>query len=509
MKIAYKILASALGILSVFPAVSSVKSDAKCQLLPLPGDNNVNVDTRLSITFGSTPVIGNSGKIRIYDADTDECIDSLDMSIPAGPTVGTKLPKAPYALEPYIYDKPRETNRTVKPGTPSGTAVTTSDQYQLNIIGGFTDGFHFYPVIVNGNKAEIYPHNNMLDYGKSYYVTIDPEVFSIKGREFQGLTKKDGWKFKIKDSAPDASRRTLVVSSDGRGDFNTVQGALDHIPDFNKDAWTVVIMNGDYEELVYIRNKQNVIIEGESREGVYVHYANNEVFNPHPENVSTNEWLGTFPSRRAPFTVDHCNDITLRNFTVATTLKGQAEGLLINGRRNRMERMTVIGSGDCLQANGQLYLNDCKIDGGGDMILGRGTCFFRNCTLISGGPFAWIRNGSGNHGNVFVDCTFKGTHPDALLARTNGTYPHCEMVLINCKLENIAPEGWSGIDRGPYDYVRYWEAGSMNADGSPADLSKRAKGSRQLDSQKDASLIKAYSNPEFVFDGWNPEDASH
>ena len=497
-----KKLIFALAAVIALPAIAR---EVKPMLVPAPGSENVNVDTRLSIIFESEPEIGNSGMIRIYDAETDVCVDSLDMAVPAGPTTPTKLPKAPYTLEPYIYDSPRQTNRTVRPGTPSGTAAPTTDEYQLNIIGGFTDGFHFYPVIVTGNKAEIYPHNNMLDYGGSYYVTVDPGVLSVGGKKFKGVTKKDGWRFRIRQSGPEKERRTLVVDADGKGDFNTVQGALDHIPDFNTEPWTVRIMNGDYEELVYFRNKRNVTIEGESRDGVYVHYANNEVFNPHPADVSTNEWLGTFPSRRAPFMADNCRDLTLRNFTVATTLRGQAEGLLINGLRNRMEDMTVRGSGDCLQANGQLYIENCLIDGGGDMILGRGTCFFKNCTLISGGPFAWVRNGSANHGNVFVDCTFKGTRPDALLARTNGTYPYCEMVLIDCILENISPSGWGGIERGPYEYVRYWEAGSRNPDGSPVDTSRRAEGSRRLDPVKDAALIKAYRNPEFVFDGWNPE----
>ena len=348
-----KKLIFALAAMIALPAMAR---EVKPMLVPAPGSENVNVDTRLSIIFESVPEIGNSGMIRIYDAETDVCVDSLDMSVPAGPTTPTKLPKAPYTLEPYIYDSPRQTNRTVRPGTPSGTAAPTTDEYQLNIIGGFTDGFHFYPVIVTGNKAEIYPHNNMLDYGGRYYVTVDPGVLSVGGKKFKGVTKKDGWRFRIRQSGPEKERRTLVVDADGKGDFNTVQGALDHIPDFNTEPWTVRIMNGDYEELVYFRNKRNVTIEGESRDGVYVHYANNEVFNPHPADVSTNEWLGTFPSRRAPFMADNCRDLTLRNFTVATTLKGQAEGLLINGLRNRMEDMTVRGSGDCLQANGQLYI---------------------------------------------------------------------------------------------------------------------------------------------------------
>ena len=64
-----------------------------------------------------------------------------------------------------------------------------------------------------------------------------------------------------------------------------------------------------------------------------VHYANNEVFNPHPLTVKTNEWPGTFPSRRAAFMLDNCSDILLEDLTIATDLHGQAEGLLLNGER--------------------------------------------------------------------------------------------------------------------------------------------------------------------------------
>lgn len=490
-------------IVSLLSTVVCQAQKAKPVLIPAPGAENVNVDTRLTILFESEPAAGWSGMIRIYDAETDVCVDSLDMSVPAGPVEGTKLPKAPYTLRPYVYDQPRHTNRTIKPGTPSGTAAPTSDEYQLNIIGGFTDGFHFYPVIVRGNKAEIYPHNNMLDYGKSYYVTVDPGVIVLADKSFKGISKKDGWRFSVKPEGAAPSQRRLTVAADGSGDFNTLQGAMDWIPEFSSEDWTVFIKNGDYEELVYFRNKSNVTIEGESREGVKLHYPNNEVFNPHPADVSTNEWLGTFPSRRAPFMMDNCHDMKLRNFTVATTCKGQAEGLLIMGERNDVRNVTVIGDGDALQANGSLYMEDCRIEGGGDTVLGRGPVFFKDCTLLSRGPFAYIRNGSGNHGNVFVGCTFIGLSPRAVFARTNGTYPHCEMVLIDCTLDNIPAEGWEGITKGPHDYVRYWEYGSRNPDGSPADMSRRAEGSLRLDGVKDASIIRAYCDPLFVL-GWRP-----
>ena len=473
-------------------------------LSPAPSAGNVNVDTRLSIMFDSDVTLGDKGMIRIMDAETDICVDSLDLSIPAGPTESTKLPKPPYTLRPYIYDQPRQTNRTAKPGTPSGTAAPTTDEYQLTIIGGFTDGFHFYPVITDGRKTEIYPHNNMLDYGHTYYVTVDPEVFSTSKGRFKGISKKDGWRFSVRSSAPSAENRRLIVAADGSGDFNTLQGAMDFIPDFNDDHWTVFIKNGDYEELVYFRNKRNVTIEGESRDGVYVHYANNEVFNPHPDDVSTNEWLGTFPSRRAAFMMDNCTGMVLRNFTVATTLVGQAEGLLIMGERNQVLDVTIKGSGDALQVNGSTYFDNCVIEGHGDSVLGRGPSFFKNCTLKSRNAFVWIRNTASSHGNVFVGCTFIGIGNRSVLARTNDKYPHSEMVLIDCRLDNVPSEGWSGIDKDNCDYIHYWEFGSTDLNGSPVDFSKRAYGSRRLDPVADKAIIDAYRNPAFVL-GWKPE----
>ncbi|MDE6812475.1 MAG: carbohydrate esterase, partial [Duncaniella sp.] len=106
-----KKLIFALAAVIALPAIAR---EVKPMLVPAPGSENVNVDTRLSIIFESEPEIGNSGMIRIYDAETDVCVDSLDMAVPAGPTTPTKLPKAPYTLEPYIYDSPRQTNRTVR-----------------------------------------------------------------------------------------------------------------------------------------------------------------------------------------------------------------------------------------------------------------------------------------------------------------------------------------------------------------------------------------------------------
>ncbi|MEV4779885.1 pectinesterase family protein [Burkholderia sp. LMU1-1-1.1] len=472
---------------------------------PASGARDVNPDTHLVLRFTRPPVVGKSGRIRIYDAADDRLVDTLDLGIPAGPTERTKLPAAPYLARPYAYpDGPRRTNADTRAGTPSAGAERTPDSYQLTIIGGFTDGFHFHPVIVRGNTATIYPHHNLLEYGKRYYVQIDPGV--IVG--FKGIIGKTAWVFSTKAKPPRADSERVTVNADGTGDFNTVQGALDFVPDHPARRTTIFVHNGDYEEIVYFRRKSNLTIEGEHRDKVRVHYANNEVFNPHPANISTNEAPGTFPSRRAAFAADNVKGVHLKNMTLQTTLEGQAEGLLITGEENIVNDVTVIGSGDALQVNGSTYLEDVKVVGHGDTILGRGPAFFRRCEIESRGPFMWIRNTSANHGNVFVDCRF-GAIGDGQphLARSpvnkGKSYPHAEAVLINATLSGVSPQGWGEIG-GDASNVRFWEYNSRNVDGTPVDVSKRHPASRQLTMERDAELIKNYSNPSWVLGGWAP-----
>src|SRR5205814_10031512 len=130
------------------------------------------------------------------------------------------------------------------------------------------------------------------------------------------------------------------------------------VPDQQNKRITINIRDGVHAEIVYFRNKDNVTLVGQSQDKTVVRYANNEVLNPHPANIRTNPEPGTFPSRRAAFTVDNSNDIHIVNMTLQTTQKGQAEGLLINGDRDILSHVTVIGSGDALQANGRIYMTD-------------------------------------------------------------------------------------------------------------------------------------------------------
>ncbi len=471
------------------------------QMQPANGASDVNIDTHLTLIMAEDAVIGTQGFVSVYDKATGRLVDRLDMSIPAGPTESQpKNPAAQYTPVPYTYRSQHITNRNTKAGTPSGANAWDGSRYQLDIIGGFSDGFHFYPIIARGKTLTIYLHHNMLDYDREYYVTIDRHV--IQG--FKGIKGKKGWTFRTKAKSPAPEQRLITVAADGQGDFSTVQGAMDFIPDSvgaESDRYRVLVRNGDYEELVYFRNKRFVTIEGESRDGVVIHYPNNEVFNPHPADIKTNELKGTFPSRRAAFAADNCSDLVFRNLTVKTDCMGQAEGLLVNGERNYFENIHVIGDGDALQANGSCYWQNCLIDGGGDTILGRGPSFFNHCTITSRGAFMWIRNTEENHGNVFVDCHLKGLSKYAeigRLPRNHGkNYPHAECVMLNCTLENIPDAGWGWIDDDAKT-ATILEFNSHDTEGRLIDTSRRNPVMRQLDPIRDAALIGRYADSNWV-----------
>lgn len=493
-------LAAALALLS------SCTSGPGAVLTPRNGAVDVCPDTHLCLVFPSVPELGKSGMIRIYDASSRECVDSLDLSVPSGLTESrTYGPECIYTDIPYDYSRSYvPTNRNTLPGTPSGIAEPTPRDMQLTIIGGFTDGFRFHPVIIHGNTATIYLHNNMLEYGRSYYVTIDDGAIVCDG--FAGVAEGQ-WRFGTMKRGP-ADPRRLRVAADGSGDFCTLQGALDAVPDFCSDTTWIDVAAGDYEELVYVRNKSNVVISGSGMDNTMIHYPNNEVFNPHPLRVKTNEWPGTFPSRRAACAFDNCRDIVIRDITIATDLKGQAEGLLLNGDRIALYRTHIIGSGDALQANGTVYMQDSKVTGDGDTILGRGSLYALHSEFYNhGGPFSWVRNVAPAHGDIFVECHFEGEgERPADYGRTSfnhGTaYPDAEFVVIDCTTRHFVPEGWSSIGERR---AKMYEFNTRDADtGVRVDVSRRHPWSRQLDPEADAALIESYRTPSFVLDGWTP-----
>ncbi|CAL1692399.1 hypothetical protein MMB232_02565 [Brevundimonas subvibrioides] len=351
-------------------------------LFPADGATGVNPDTRLVLTFDRPPAIGAAGQIRILDAADGRLVDTLDLALPVSPVPTGR------ATNP---------DGTTRPPTPPQPAGPDNPGFQATQIGGAW--FHFFPVIVHGNTATLYPHHGALTYGRTYRVEIDPGVLTV-GDDDTGRS----WHFTTRTGPPAADTARVVVAADGSGDFNTVQGAIDFVPAAPVEPVTIFIRNGRYKEIVYLNGKSNLILRGESRDGVVVGYANNSAFN----------------RIRPAFTVTASRDIQLSTFTINNYFFGQAEALLMRGERNIIDRMTLNGSGDALTTHGTLYMVDSLLTGDGDTILGYAALYCLRCELRSAGPFSWTRTPQGSHGNVFVDFDLHpcgpapavGDHPD-------------------------------------------------------------------------------------------------
>ncbi len=505
-------VACMIAAIALFTVGHALAQTAAVTCFPANHAARVNPDTHLVLTFLTPPTLGNSGQIRIYDAAGHQLVDTLDLSIPAGPDPSRRI-TAPTvlgsALDSTIPTSPTTTTPAVR------TTPADLHNYQLTTIGGLAD-FHFYPVIVHGNVATIYLHNNVLRYHHQYIVHIDASVFTSAAGVFAGFTTDHAWRFTTKPAPPSPNTTRLVVAADGSGDFNTVQGAVDFIPDNPLHRVTIFIRNGTYEEIVFFRNKANIIFRGEDRDKVQVGYGNNSGFNPPMPG----------PSRRCAFSAYDSTGIEIANFSVSNYFYGQAEGLLVSGSKNIVSHMNIKGSGDALNLRGSVYLTDSTIIGDGDTILGVGPAFFNHCEIQSIGPFMWIRNTDANHGNVFVNCTFvartaPSSRPQALataaataprapmavLARlpiNHGlNYPYAEAVLLNCHLKGIPPIGWGPID-ADIAHLHLWEYNSTDPDGHPVDTTQRHPASKQLAMPQDAQTIADFSKPMFVLGGWTP-----
>ena len=311
--------------------------EARCQkLFPANKASGVNPDTHLVLTFDSAPAIGKTGQVRIYDAADHHLVDTLDLSIPAGPDPAHRI------TPPAATEAPSSLPVTPTTTTPAvRTNPSDLHNYQLNTIGGLPD-FHFYPILVHGNVATIYPHNNVLQYHHTYEVEIDPGVLTPASGTFAGFAEAHRWSFATKTAPPSASATRVVVAQDGSGDFNTVQGAVDYVPSNPAQRVTIFIKDGNYEEIVFFQKKSNITFLGEDRDKVQVGYGNNSAFNPPMQG----------PSRRCAFSVYDSTGIELMNLTINNYFIGQAEGLLISGSKNIVSHVTIKGSGDALNLRG-------------------------------------------------------------------------------------------------------------------------------------------------------------
>jgi pectin methylesterase-like acyl-CoA thioesterase len=328
---------------------------AATTLAPANGATSVCYDTPLYVTFNGPISIQNSGKIRIYNATNSVTpVDTIDMG--SNTVVISTL------------------------NAKAGAYLTNNIQAH-SLFQGDSTTFNYFPVIITGNTAAIYPHLGVLTSNQTYYVTLESGIVNDSGgAQYAGISDTNAWRFTTKLGGP-ANPANLVVAADGSGDFVTVQGAVDSIPLYNDTSTLINIRNGNYVELVDIASITNVTLRGQSRAGAIISYGNNA-------NIATGS--GSTHSRMS-FKVASGSDIKVENLTLwNTTPQGgsQAEALMLDTGVQRfiLNNCEVKSFQDTILANvnsSQGYFYNSTIKGNYDFVWGGGNLFFTNCTIIT------------------------------------------------------------------------------------------------------------------------------
>jgi pectate lyase len=474
--------------------------------LPAATSGEAAIDGSLRLQFDGTPTLGDSGTIRIFRKMDDALVDVIKLS--------------------------GETDELGFPGQAAVRKVNTN------------------PIAINGVTVTIKPHTGKLAYGTEYYVAIANGVFNgttLGGVPFVGIGKLGNWSFTTRAAAPTGP--DLVVGADAGSDFATVQGALNFLMQNVDKATpaTVTIRNGNYNELLFLRGKDNVTLRGESRDGTVIHYTNYDTLNPGTGASQAPGTSATPAGGRAVMLVETSDmlvldTLTLRNTTLrASNISGQAETLYFNNDGGRLvaRDSAFYSEQDTLNLKGWSWFYRTLVAGNVDFIWGGSrAALFEESEIRSVGDTANASSGgyvlqarvpsATDKGYVFLNSRLThgpgpgpahGDVPNGAtyLARSSGSATVWDNIaFINCQMDShIAAVGWAGAgvngQPAPNPAVAtaasgWREYGSTDLLGNPLNLATRVGGF-----QLSASDVAAgFANRAQIFAaynggaGWNP-----
>jgi pectate lyase len=472
--------------------------------LPAAQGSDEAIDASLKLVFDNPPALGSGGTIRVFRKLDDALVDVIRLS--------------------------GETDMLGYTGQDQVRKVNTT------------------PVKISGNTVTIKPHSNKLDYNTEYYVAIADGVFTgatLGGVPFAGIGKLGDWSFSTKAAAPAGA--SVTVDDDGAADFRTVQGALNYaMKNFTKATpVTINVKNGTYEELLFLRAKDNVTIKGESRDGVMIKYTNYDTLNPGTGGSQVFSTTATPAGGRSLMLVETSDLLSLDTLSMTNTtlrspsISAQAEVLYFNNDTGRLiaKNASFYSEQDTLNLKGYAWFYQTLVAGNVDFIWGSSrAALFEESEIRSvgdttsatgGGYILQARSASAtDKGYVFLNSSLThGPGPGPLhgdvpngatyLARSSGSPTAWDNIaFVNCKMDtHIAPVGWAGLgvngQPAPNPSVAtaasgWREYGSTDMAGTPLSLGTRVGGFLLSPSDVDANFAtraKVFS----AIGGWDPQ----
>ena len=262
--------------------------------------------------------------------------------------------------------------------------------------------------------------------------------------------------------------QTAILYVTGRnsgytGDYETVQEAIDAIPEGNTTPVQIYLRPGVYREAVRISgDKPFITLIGEGDVTIrYDNYAGRKREN--------GDMTGTF--RSATVSV-YANHFTAKNITFENSYDGdrnvggrQALAFYGSGEHMVLENCRFLGKQDTLYTrDGSQYYKECYIEGDVDFIFGAARAVFENCTIRSlsrtevreGEPQGFVAAPSTylaqKYGYLFLNCHLVSDCPEGTIYLGRpwhaGSDPFAVgyAVYIQCELgAHIHPDGWTDM----------------------------------------------------------------
>ncbi|KAA8527362.1 hypothetical protein F0562_034923 [Nyssa sinensis] len=240
------------------------------------------------------------------------------------------------------------------------------------------------------------------------------------------------------------TNRTVLVDIEGKGDFKSIQTAIDSVPEGNSNWIIIHVRKGIYREKVHIpHNKPYIFMRGNGNKKTAIVWSQSSV-----DNVESATFKVEAPHFVA-FGIRFKNDAPTG---IAYTSQNQSVAAFVGADKVAFYHCAFFSTHNTLfDYKGRHYYDSCYIQGSIDFIFGRGQSMFHNCEVfviadrrekIHGSVTAQNRqSASENSGFVFINGRVYGIG-DVYLGRAKGAYSR--VVFANTYIsKTIVPQGWT------------------------------------------------------------------
>jgi pectinesterase len=293
----------------------------------------------------------------------------------------------------------------------------------------------------------------------------------------------------------------IRVTSDGTGDFPTIQEAIDGAKSFPDKRVTIHLEHGVYAEKVKVHTwNSRLTLKGDRDGGVVLRW--NDYFDKMKRGRNSTFHTATLLVQGDQFRAEN---LTIANMAGEV---GQAVALAVEADRCAFENCQLLGRQDTLYADGantRQYYRNCIIEGTTDFIFGGATALFENCIIRSkansyitaastpeGRPYGFVFLRCKLTAGEGVDQVYLG-RPWRSFAKT--VFVHCEMG------SHIRPAGWHNWNAPEKERTVFYAEGANTGPG--ADTTNRVPWAKVLSDDEirryhAAEILKPFPLPEMT-----------